>query len=227
MHYFYDIPAPAPRKKIAYDLGRMKVLLACRNEFDIPIMELDNAIAFTQLSKDRICMLLKLLLLEQRVMVVCAQVHELTPVCELFSSLLFPLRWKHLYIPIVCRSMALALKDCDGPFLLGMPRFVFMRPEIKECIPDDTVLVFLDRNEICDRNKKPIPPESLASLPQSLEEELKDCVHLLAWILTMPDGSVSRDETLQAFRTMFAIMAKIVAYGHNFDRSPQFCVFFF
>ncbi len=74
--------------------------------------------------------------------------------------------------------MALALKEYDGPFLLGMPRFVFMRPEIKESIPDDTVLVFLDRNEICDRNKKPIPPESLPTLPQSLEEELKDCVHL-------------------------------------------------
>ncbi|ETO33627.1 hypothetical protein RFI_03476 [Reticulomyxa filosa] len=105
MHYFYDIPAPQPGKKIAYDLGRMRVLLACPNEFDIPIMELPSEILYTQLSKDRICMAVKLLLLESRVMIVCADLHNLTPICELLTSLIFPLRWRHLYIPQLCRAM--------------------------------------------------------------------------------------------------------------------------
>eukprot|EP01084_Bolivina_argentea_P204371 349016_1 len=69
--------------------------------------------AFTQLSKDRICFILKLLLLEQRIIFICGDMHQLTPVCELFVSLLFPLRWRHLYMPLLSHTMfqALMLKN--------------------------------------------------------------------------------------------------------------------
>lgn len=244
MHYFYDIPAPLPRKKIAYDLGKMKVLLACRNEFDVPIMELPIETPFTQLSKDRICMIIKLLLLERRIVFVCTLVHELTPVCELFASLLFPLRWRHLFIPLVCRPMAEALntnqhhyRDRDDtdtepdpdlenaeeathyphPFLIGLPRFVYVRPEISSKMPDNTFIVFLDRNEITDAKTQSISASSsvIPNLPSPLEENLRDSIHALARVLTMPDGTVSRDVILQAFRTMFAVITKLLFITNN------------
>eukprot|EP01083_Nonionella_stella_P275576 935972_1 len=224
MHYFYDIPAPLPRKKIAYDLGKMKVLLACRNEFDVPIMELPIETPFTQLSKDRICMIIKLLLLEHRIVFVCTLVHELTPVCELFASLLFPLRWRHLFIPLVCRPMAEALKkmaDYEYPFLVGLPRFVYVRPEISSAMPNNTYIVFLDRNEITDEKKQPIPSSCIPTLPSPLEENLKDSIHALARVLTMPDGTVSRDVILQAFRTMFAVITKLLFIAANIENIEQ------
>ena len=166
MHYFYDIPAPAPAKKIAYDLGRMKVLLACRNEFDIPIMELPIEIPFTQLSKDRIAMIYKLLLLENRVIFISNQHSVLTPVCELFVSLLFPLRWQHLFLPIVNKTQCLGLRDYKQPFLIGLPRFVYSMQKIQDAISKmDTYLVFLDRNEICDSKQQPIPSSIVPQFP--------------------------------------------------------------
>merc|ERR1719242_1065148 len=92
-------------------------------------------------------MIIKLLLLEHRIVFVCTYTHELTPVCELFASLLFPLRWRHLFIPLLSRHMAEALKnmnDYKEPFLVGLPRFVYVRPEISSNMPPQTCIVFLD-----------------------------------------------------------------------------------
>lgn len=139
--------------------------MGARNEFDIPIKELPIEVPFTQLSKDRMCTILKLLLLEKRVVFVCQFIPELTPVCELFSSLLFPLQWKHLFIPLVSKTVADALKDYQHPFLAGLPRFVYVRPEIHKNMPKDSYIVFLDRNEISDTNQNPIRVDTVPELP--------------------------------------------------------------
>eukprot|EP01084_Bolivina_argentea_P313373 542683_1 len=298
IHYFYDIPAPAPSRKIAYDLGQMQVLLACRNAFDVPILELPMETAFTQLSKDRICFILKLLLLEKRVIFICGDMHQLTPVCELFVSLLFPLRWRHLYMPLLSHTMFQALMTRskvkqydrnghpipshdhpmryryreDAPFIVGLPRFVYLNPEIQNNMPTNSFLVFLDRNEITDYKKKAIHPNEMKSgkivpnLPNPLENTLRDAIHTLARILTMQvDGIqqqnqqntpgnahhssshrhnnkshsrgnnassstigghnsmfISREYTLQAFRTMLAVMTKLLYLSaHQQFGNPQ------
>ena len=195
----------------------MKVLLACRNEFDVPIMELPIETPFTQLSPDRIVMIIKLLLLEHRIVFVCGMVHELTPVCELFSSLLFPLRWRHLFIPLLCHPTALKkIKEYKQPFLVGLPRFTYARPAVSSHMPPESCIVFLDRNEITDEHKEPLPEDFVPSLPRPLEENLRDSVHALSRVLTMQEGTVSRDVILQAFRTMFAVITKLLYISANF-----------
>ncbi len=83
----------------------MKASLASGTEFDVPIET-----AFTQISKSRICMIMKLLL-EHHTVFACALSHEL------FASLLFPLRWRHSFIPLMCIPMAETLEKTEDIFV--------------------------------------------------------------------------------------------------------------
>lgn len=155
MHYFYDILAPFPNKFIQYDIGggniSETVLFACKNIYDIPILELNNCIPFTQLSKDRIIIIFKLLLLERRLMFISSNEYDLYQICEIFVNLLFPLRWRYLYLPLLDFQLTKALISSYAshlPFLVGMPNFLFIRPEIRTKIPNNTYIINLDRNEI-------------------------------------------------------------------------------
>ncbi len=138
----------------------MKLLLACCNECNVPIMELPIEIPFTQLSKDRICMIIKLLLLEHRIV-------------------------------YVCRAMAEARKKM-ADYKFGLARFVYARPEMLINMSNNTYIVFLDRNEITDENKQSILSNQIPNLPSPLEENLRDSIHALARVLTMPDGTLNK-----------------------------------
>ena len=178
-------------------------------------MELPIEVPFTQLSKDRMCTIIKLLLLERKVIFVCSMVNELTPVCELFGNLLFPLRWIHLFLPLVSRPVGKALNEYDEPFLIGLPRFVYLRDEIQNnIISNNSYIVFIDRNEIFNNGSK-VLQATIPGLPDVLEQAMSDSIQSLAKILTMQEGSVSRDVTLQAFRAMFAVISKLIFLGNN------------
>jgi len=137
IHYFYDIPAPPLGRKIAYDLGRMKVLLARRSMYDLPVLELPVSTLFQRLTVDNIVLLLKLLLLGSRIILVSSQEtelsqvaeSELTAVAETLISFIYPLKWNHLYIPLISKKVGEKLIDYSAPFLVGIPAYLRNRDE--------------------------------------------------------------------------------------------------
>jgi len=99
---------------------------------------------------------------ERKVLLVSRQVSLLTVCCEILCSLLFPMKWSHLYIPVLPRSLCPML-DAPMPYLCG------------------TIVVDLDRNII---TVGPLCPE-LPPLPhkrrQKLEAALKANVGNVFW----------------------------------------------
>ncbi|ETO33626.1 hypothetical protein RFI_03475 [Reticulomyxa filosa] len=116
---------------------------------------------------------------------------------------------------------AFPLKEYDHPFCVGIPMFLYARSEVQEIVPEDTVLIFSDRNEVCNVNKQPIPLSQLPQLPDTLEAGLKDAVRALSMVLT---NDARREEILQAYRTVFSVIHKIIYYAYNLETSRQFGV---
>ncbi|ETO28910.1 hypothetical protein RFI_08219 [Reticulomyxa filosa] len=114
------------------------------------------------------------------------------------------------------KQKALALNAYNEPFCVGIPLFLHSRPEIQEIIPEDTVLIFPDRNEICDVGKQQISPSQVPQLPDPLENDLKDAIRSLSFAL-VDTGSTSREEILQVYRTLFSVIRKIIYHAHNLE----------
>lgn len=60
------------------------------------------------------------LLLEQKVFVVSHDASALAPFIHALTSLLFPLRWRHIFVPVLPPSHA-AVASAPFPFVLGIP----------------------------------------------------------------------------------------------------------
>ena len=103
---------------------------------------------------------------ERKVLLVSSQLSLLTVCSEILCSLLFPMKWSHLYIPVLPRSLSPML-DAPMPYLCGISRTNF--PYAVEDISDETVVVDLDRNVITlGPNTPDLPP-----LPHNRRKKLE------------------------------------------------------
>lgn len=85
---------------------------------------------------------MKLLLLEQRVIVHSQHAPLLLPATQALLSLLFPLTWAGAYIPVVDRVL-MDIVDCPCAFLVGIPT-----PLLPMRLPPDVFVVDLDRDRV-------------------------------------------------------------------------------
>lgn len=112
------------------------------------------------------------LLQETRVALLCKHYALLGPVAEALLSLLFPLHWQGMYLPIMPYNM-LEILDAPVPYLVGLhSRFLTEIPVDER--PQAVVLVDLDRDEVhlgfCDDSRQ---PRSVPSLPERHALKLK------------------------------------------------------
>jgi hypothetical protein len=108
---------------------------------------------------------------ERKILFVSDQLSLLTVFAEILCSLLFPMKWSHLYIPLLPRSLG-AMLDAPMPFLCGISRENFQYAVGD--IGDDVIVVDLDRNVItlgsgCD-DLPPIPHKEKVKLEHSLRK---------------------------------------------------------
>jgi len=115
---------------------------------------------------------------EQKVLLVSSQLSLLTVCAEILASLLFPMKWSHLYIPILPRSLSPML-DAPMPYLCGISRENFMYA--CEDISDETVVVDLDRNVITLGPNTPDLPPLPHARRKKLEGTLKANVGHVFW----------------------------------------------
>jgi hypothetical protein len=112
---------------------------------------------------------------ERKVLLVSGQASILTVCAEILCSLLFPMRWSHLYIPLLPLSLSPML-DAPMPYLCGVSRENF--DYIVGDIGDETVVVDLDRNIISLGPDAPdlpaIPHKQKVKLESALQKHVGD-----------------------------------------------------
>ena len=154
----FEVPAPPP--------GAFEVKLSILNEemrfwappADQPIayVSLPFKVLFECLDIGNVLFAWYTLACERKVLLVSGQLSLLTVCAEILCSLLFPMKWSHLYIPVLPRSLS-AMLDAPMPYLCGISRENF--PYAVADISDETVVVDLDRNVITLGPETPeLPP---------------------------------------------------------------------
>ena len=111
------------------------------------------------------------LVLEHKVLLVSSQ-HSILTVCtEILCSLLFPMQWSHLYIPLLPRFLAPML-DAPVPYLVGVARENWIFAE--QNLSAETIVVDLDTNEVTmgvhTEEFPPVPNKKWNKLKQAVEE---------------------------------------------------------
>lgn len=104
--------------------------------------------------------------MERKVVLLSSQYSILTVCAEILCSLLFPMRWSHLYVPLLPRMLCPML-DAPVPYICGVVRETWMHAQ--GFVSGDTVVVDLDRNRVTMGEL--FPP--LPAFPQKKYNKLK------------------------------------------------------
>lgn len=115
-------------------------------ENKLPLVNLSYKPLFTCLSVSNVLVVLGCLLQETKVALLSKNYSLLCPVSEAFISLMFPLQWQGMYVPILPYRM-LDILDAPVPYLVGLhARYLKDVPSSRR--PGDVVFVDLDRDTV-------------------------------------------------------------------------------
>ena len=106
--------------------------------------DLDFEMVFRSLNPRNIVTVLIAFMLEFKIAVVSSKVSSLTVLGELLKTLISPLRWSHVYVPVLPKSMGGELLQCPTPFFVGLLRENFDASHV----PADVCLLDLE-NDAC------------------------------------------------------------------------------
>jgi hypothetical protein len=180
-----EVPAPPPgvfevelciHPSLGRD-GRVR-FWAPPADLPIPYVSLPYRVLFECLDVGNVLFAWLSLACEGKVLLVSSQLSLLTVCSEILCSLLFPMRWSHLYIPVLPRSLCPML-DAPMPYLCGISRENF--PFAVEDISDETIVVDLDRNVVTLGPNAPDLPPLPNNRRKKLENTLKSNVGNVFW----------------------------------------------
>eukprot|EP00579_Thalassiosira_antarctica_P018156 CAMPEP_0201946278 /NCGR_PEP_ID=MMETSP0903-20130614/54338_1 /ASSEMBLY_ACC=CAM_ASM_000552 /TAXON_ID=420261 /ORGANISM="Thalassiosira antarctica, Strain CCMP982" /LENGTH=1570 /DNA_ID=CAMNT_0048489375 /DNA_START=394 /DNA_END=5106 /DNA_ORIENTATION=- len=172
-----EVPAPPP--------GSFEVKLEILNttirfwappaDQPIPYVSLPYGVLFECLDIGNVLYVWYTLACERKILLVSSQLSLLAVCGEILCSMLFPMRWSHLYIPCLPRFLTPML-DAPMPYLCGISREIF--PLAVADISDETVVVDLDRNVITMGKHTPevpfLPHRRKLKLEATLEKHAGD-----------------------------------------------------
>jgi hypothetical protein len=134
-------------------------------ENQLPMANFSFRPLFTCLSVPNVLVIMGCLLQEIRLVLLSKHYALLGPVSEALLSLLFPLRWQGMYLPILPYSM-LEILEAPVPYLVGLhSRYLNDVPVEKR--PKGVVIVDLDRDEVHlgYNDQADAGPRNIPSLP--------------------------------------------------------------
>lgn len=156
-----EIPAPPPG---AYEvqvsiLDSTIRIWAPPARLPISYVALPYQTLFDCLDVDNILLLVNALIMEHKILLVSSQYSILTVCAEILTSLLFPMRWCHLYVPLLPRFICPML-DAPVPYLCGVVRENWLYA--LQFVSRETIIVDLDRNTVATGELTPafVPPPS-------------------------------------------------------------------
>ena len=124
--------------------------------------------------------------LERQVLVVSTQKSLLTTVCEIFLSLLFPMKWSHAYIPLLPQCLV-SILSAPMPFLCGIDK-TYLNIAIQH-LNDECIIVDLDSNHISFGPKTP----ELAPIPREFNRRLSEALRVNAGVIFRETRSLTKD----------------------------------
>uniref|UniRef100_K3WD93 UDENN domain-containing protein n=1 Tax=Globisporangium ultimum (strain ATCC 200006 / CBS 805.95 / DAOM BR144) TaxID=431595 RepID=K3WD93_GLOUD len=133
---------------------------------DLPSVDISLQDLFDCLSITHILRLVALALLEKKIVLVSSSYSVLLTVGESLKSLLYPLTWSHIYVPV----LPLALKGylhCPTPFIFGLHNSYVRNSELPRAA-DDLVIVNLDRDSLTGGGDVSWPPTRNAAMRDRL-----------------------------------------------------------
>ncbi|CAB9497973.1 DENN domain-containing protein 5B [Seminavis robusta] len=149
-----EIPAPPP--------GAYEVQVSILNstirfwappaKLPIAYVALPYQTLFDCLDVENILLLWNALIMENKILLVSSQYSVLTVCAEILTSLLFPMRWCHLYVPLLPRFICPML-DAPVPYLCGVVRENWLYAQQFVC--RETIIVDLDRNTVATGEMTP------------------------------------------------------------------------
>ncbi len=146
-NFIDDIPSPpAGKVDITYFLCDLPISFTCPplNEPNVwtgfPLFPL-----FECLSSVNICHVLAVILIERQILFISSQYSLLTLCAEGITSLIYPLRWVHAYIPILPTALLGAL-GAPFPFIFGIHAKTY--EDNHYLVAPETVKIFLDDDMI-------------------------------------------------------------------------------
>ena len=126
---------------------------------------------FQCLSLRNVIQLMSFVMLERKIILVSSNYTVLMSVAEALRTLLSPLEWSHVSIPVLPKMMQEYL-HCPTPFIFGLHKSYYSELNIPPVSPD-LVLVDLDRDTI-EGGDDVVLPESVSS---TLYDELFNVLH--------------------------------------------------
>ena len=147
-NFINEIPLPPLGElKIAYSISN-KLIYFFRPPANNPLLftHYPLRLLFEFLDGDNALLLVEALLTEQRVLLLSSKLSALTVVGETLLHLVFPLRWPHVYIPLLPRSL-IDFLYAPMPFIIGM-HHAWVKGQLTGDMAADMVIVDLDSNRV-------------------------------------------------------------------------------
>ena len=173
-HLVREIPLPPQgRTSVRFKLGRRHLELSRPPLNQLPLLDIDLIAFFRLLSINNVLALLSAALSEQRILFVSTDYHALGLAAESLNALLFPLKWRYVYIPVLPSSM-LDYLSAPMPFIIGIHKEHL--PRKREQL-DGVVLVMVDDDAVLlpngtDQPLPVLPPSEYATLHKRLSSKL-------------------------------------------------------
>ena len=173
-----SIPSPPYHSKILFPLAYNNKLLTIQSPFFKDINKsMDNPLVILfNISEENILILFKLLIFEQKILIIGQDIDLVSQIILNFVTLLYPFEWIHTYIPVMSEKM-ITLLQAFLPFFNGMDTILFKKAKpILEKAPDGVFIFNIDsktfelndnyklNSKISMKNKIPNIPKNLESL---------------------------------------------------------------
>jgi len=173
MNLCMEIPAPPPgafEVKISI-LDSVIRFWSPPAKLPIAYVALPYQTLFDCLDIENILHLWYCLTMERKILLVSSQ-HSILTVCsEILCSLLYPMKWSHLYVPLLPKFLCPIL-DAPVPYLCGVTRENWF--SVQKFVCDETIVVDLDRNSIMFGQRTlelpPVPGKKWLKLNRSLQD---------------------------------------------------------
>lgn len=180
MNICMEIPAPPPGAFEVHINILDSVIRFWSPPAKLPIayVAIPYRVLFDCLDVENILLLWCCLTMEQKVLLVSSQYSNLTVCSEILCSLLYPMKWSHLYVPLLPRFLAPML-DAPVPYLCGVTRDNWFH--VQQFVSDETIVVDLDRNNIMFGVKTPSLPALPGKKWTKLRKNLEDIAGHLFW----------------------------------------------
>jgi len=164
----YEVPAPPPGSLEIQTSILDSVITFWSLPHNLPIawVSLPFSTLFECLNTDNILSIWLALVLERQVLFTSTQLSLLTLCCEILTSLLFPFKWSHAYIPVLPKFL-IPILSAPMPFLCGIHKENL--PEALLNVSSECIIVDLDKNNI---NVGPMTPD-IPCLPIDYENALR------------------------------------------------------